>query len=86
MSVCIRVEREGNVSVVRIEGRLDGDGVRELQSACAELTHPMVLELSGLLTAEAEGVEAIRDLRTDGAILRGGSPYVTLLLDRRYSE
>ena len=80
----LRITREerGSTSIVRVEGRLVCDGVKELRKVCAEPTHPLVLDLSNLQSADPEGICALRDLRARGAALEGADGYIRFLLDR----
>lgn len=81
MVVRIETFAEGSNLVVSVAGRLGGPGVRELLIACESIEGVFVLDLSGLRSADPEGIIAIRDLVSGGAALRGTSPFVRLLLD-----
>lgn len=72
-------ERE-DLTVIRVDGRLAGDGVTQLESACLAARRPLVLDLTHLATAEDAGVVTLRRLAGQGAHLVGVSPYMTLLL------
>lgn len=80
MSLRISEIAEGDGTTLRVDGRLLGDDVPELQRASADAAPPLTLELSGLLFADAEGVRALTQLRIEGAKLRNVPPYVSLLL------
>lgn len=67
---------------VKLDGRLTGEEAPELQRVCAEGTGPLVLDLTGLQSADREGVNVLRELQAKGAHLIGASPYIQLLLDR----
>ena len=66
--------------VVQVEGRLDGDGVEELEKECREPPGALELNLSALLTADDVGLALLRSLRDSGAVLTGASPFLRLLL------
>ena len=59
--------------------------VPELEKECQSVDGPLVLDLSQFLAADRTGIEAIRDLVSKGAELRGASRYVQLLLDDKGS-
>jgi len=71
-------ERDG--TVLRVDGRLLGNGVAELTGVSVRDAQVLTLDLSGLLFADAEGVTALKELRARGARLRNVPPYVSLLL------
>ena len=81
--VDIRIESrvEGSVTVVTIAGRLEVSGTRDLQEVCRTIEGSLALDLSGLVSADANGLEAIRELEERGAELREISPFIRLLLD-----
>jgi len=70
-----------NVTVVRVEGRLDGDGAEELEKECIEATGALELDLSALLTADEVGLALLRSLRDSGAALSGASRFLQLLIE-----
>jgi anti-anti-sigma regulatory factor len=81
--VDIRIESrvEGPVTVVTVAGRLEADNTRELHEVCRTIEGLLALDLSGLVSADASGLRAIREFEAQGADLRGVSPYIRLLLD-----
>jgi ABC-type transporter Mla MlaB component len=72
-------DREGTTLVV--DGRLSGDEVGELTRASESAAAPLTLDLAGLLFADSQGVDALREIRARGAKLRHVPPYVSLLLE-----
>ena len=66
--------------LLRIDGRLDGEGVAELERVLASLPRPSRVEVTDLRSAAGVGVEALRALRARGIPLSGVSPYAGLLL------
>jgi anti-anti-sigma regulatory factor len=75
----------GDPPVLRVEGRLVGAWVPELQRVAEErLTAgaAMALDLTGLEFADGAGAALLRALRDRGVSLVGPSPFVALLVDR----
>ena len=81
MTVRIDTTSEGSKAVVSVAGRLEGLGGRELLKTCRSIAGEFVLDLSGVLAADPEGIEAIHKAVSGGAELRGVSPFIRLLLD-----
>lgn len=71
----------GAKHVVRISGRLTRHSVVQLEKACQPIEAHCVVDLSGLLYADEEGVNAIRALIQSGVQIRGASPFIVLLLN-----
>lgn len=80
MECRLDVSREGGHAVVRIQGRLGGVAVRELERVCRDASAPLVLDLTHLMNADDCGVATVRRLVVDGAQVKGVSPYLSLLL------
>ena len=68
------------ITAIKIDGELTGEGVAELEKACASVDGPIALDLSDLKRADAEGVRALRNRLASGARLLAASPYIELLL------
>jgi len=81
MTVRIETTSEDSKTIVSVDGRLAGAGVRELLRTCRLTKSEFVLDLTGLRSADSEGIEAIRELVRAGRKLRGVSPFIRLLLD-----
>ena len=77
----VTVLTDEQITTVCVEGRLTGAGVPELRAACRSAGSPIRLDLSGLLSADKDGIDALRSLRAEGAELHGPSPYVSHLLN-----
>jgi hypothetical protein len=86
MPVRLIVNTAQDLTVIRVDGRLAGDGVGELERTCSTARRPLVLDLAYLTTADDTGIVALRRLAVQGAHLVGASPYVTLLLGERSAE
>jgi hypothetical protein len=81
MTVRIETSSEDSRTIVSVAGQLTELGVRELQRTCRPIEGEFVLELTGLRSADPEGIKAIQELVRGGARLRGTSPFIRLLLD-----
>jgi anti-anti-sigma regulatory factor len=72
-------------TIIRLEGRLDAGGVKDLKKAIQEAAGTVLLDLSGLQSADAEAVLALRSFAAKGAKLVGTSPYIRQLLNETSS-
>ena len=81
MDIRIDKEIEGNAIVLHVAGRLAGDAIAQLTDVCESVDDHYVLDLSKLMFADDEGVEAIRTLRERGADVRGASSFIKLLIN-----
>jgi len=80
MQLRIVVSLEGLKTVVKVDGRLDAEGVPELDRVTHDEGTALCLDLSGLRLADAEGIAALLRLQKAGAVIQGASPYFKLLL------
>lgn len=82
-SVAVRIDiaSEGPQTVVFIAGRLTGQAIVELREVCDPIEGAFVLDLSDLLAADDAGIKAMRTLGEKGAVVRGASPFIQMLLD-----
>jgi hypothetical protein len=81
MTVRIETTSQESKTIVSVAGRLAGPAVRELLKTCRTTGRNSVLDLSGLRSAEPDGIEAIQKLVREGHELRGTSPFIRFLLD-----
>jgi len=81
MAVRIETTSEGSKTIVSVAGRLAGSATHEFLRACRATEREFELDLTGLQSADSEGIEAIRELVRAGRKLRGVSPFIRLLLD-----
>ena len=68
----------------KVEGRLAGRSVAELEAVCAEAMHagePPVIDLAGVSFADAGGAAILARLQEQGAVLLGASAFVLELLE-----
>ena len=69
------------VELVRLSGALSAEHARALLDLCQGADASLRLDLEELISADGEGLEALRGLRRGGADLVGVSPYIALLLE-----
>ena len=81
MTVRIETTIEGSKTIVSVAGRLAVSEANELLRECNSIEGGFLLDLTGLRSADPDGIEAIRKLVHAGAELRGVSPFIRLLLD-----
>ena len=81
MTLKITSEDKVENTVVRVEGRLEGEGVAELDSVCRDAARSLRLELGALLNVDEVGLGLLRALVASGATVTGASPYVRFLLE-----
>ena len=70
----------GSLSTIKVDGRLLSGDTAELVRACQGSCGTLVIDLSDLSFADDEGVSVLKDLRAQGATLRGARLYVATLL------
>ena len=81
MTVRIDTASGRTETIVSVSGRLEGAGVEELMRVCRSIGGEFVLDLTGVRSADPEGIDAIRELTSRSATLRGVSPFMRLLLE-----
>lgn len=86
MPIRIAPSERGGRRVVLVEGTLKAATVVDLERVCLASSSPTTLDLSGLRSADAAGVELLHRLRVAGAELTGVSPYLRFLLERAESR
>ena len=84
MTIRISTEADGTVTTIQIEGTLTSASVPDVRAACESANPPLRLNLSGLRSADSDGIRALQSLSEAGAELHGANPYINqLLLDIR---
>jgi hypothetical protein len=63
-----------------IEGTLTSVDVPDVRATCESANPPLRLDLSGLRSADSDGIRALRSLSEAGAELHGANPYINQLL------
>ena len=81
MDLRIDIETEGSDVVLQVAGRLAGPAITQLADVCESMEDHYVLDLSKLKFADDAGAEAIRTLRARGAVIRGASSFIRLLIN-----
>jgi anti-anti-sigma regulatory factor len=81
MTVRIVLVQEGPPGTIKLDGRLTGADVPELNLACQQIKGQLILDLSDLRSLDRQGASALRELRAKGAELTGLSPYARLLVE-----
>jgi len=81
MTARIMTDTEPDAIVIRIEGDLRAEEIAELDRVSGEAGQPLVLDLTNLGSADAEGLRALASLMNRGAELRGASPYIQMRLE-----
>ena len=80
MDFRISTDTGQTATTVRIAGRLTGADLADLRALCESANFPLRLDLSGLRSADNDGIQALQALAEAGAQLHGASPYIRQLL------
>ncbi len=80
MTFRVSTEAGETSTTIRIEGRLAGVDLPAVTAACESANPPLRMDLSGLKSADVDGIRALRSLSETGAELHGASPYIRQLL------
>lgn len=67
-------------TILKVDGRLQADGLAELERACGDPSAGLTLDLRGLRRADEASLASLRRLRAAGATFEGLSAYLTLRL------
>ena len=81
MTSRITASKDNKATTIRVEGRLDAGAVPDLQKEVKLASGTLRLDLTGLISADAEGVKELQALSAKGAELQGASVYIRQLLD-----
>ena len=81
MYLRITTSEDAEGAVVTIDGRLDAEGVVELERVVAQLSGRLRLDLFNLRSADEAGRKALCTLRARGIALTRVSPFHRLLLN-----
>jgi ABC-type transporter Mla MlaB component len=80
LTIRIRTRAEETHTTIRIEGQLTKDGVPDVRAACESAKPPLRLNLSGLRSADSDGIRVLRSLLEAGAELHDANPYIKQLM------
>ncbi len=73
--------KSDSTATVRVEGNLCWDDLSQLASEVRSLEKEVVLDLSGLRSADAAAICALQELIAEGAVPQGASLYIAGLLE-----
>ncbi len=80
MTIRVTTEAGETVTTIRIEGKLTSVSVPDVRTACESANPPLRLDLSGLRSADSDGIRALQSMSEAGAELRGANSYINQLL------
>lgn len=80
MTIRVSTEAGETVTTIRIEGTLTSSSVPDVRAACESAHPPLRLDLSGMRSADSDGIRALQSLSEAGAELHGANPYISQLL------
>jgi anti-anti-sigma regulatory factor len=80
MTLRVTVSTDGTTTTVLFEGHLTAADLPDVSAACESANPPLRLDLSGLRSADSDGIRALRSLSEKGAELHGANPYINQLL------
>jgi anti-anti-sigma regulatory factor len=86
MQIRITKTTSASAAIVQVDGRLTATAVPELERECQSAEGTLYLDLTNLLSADAEGLKALNKLVESGARLVGESPYIRLQLGLKEDE
>ena len=81
MTVRIMTATEPDATVIRIEGDLSVEELEEFDRVCGKTNGLLVLDLTNLGSADAEGLRTLASLMKQGIEIRGASPYIRMRLE-----
>lgn len=67
-------------TTLRVDGRLQADGLAEFERTCGDPSARLTLDLRGLRQADEASLALLRRLRAAGVTFEGLSSYLTLRL------
>ncbi len=86
MQIRITKTDSDTATIVQVDGRLAEDAVADLEGECQSPRGTLYLDLTNLISADAEGLKALNKLVESGARLVGESPYFRLRLKLEEDE
>jgi hypothetical protein len=86
MSLRITKTTSDACTIFKVDGRLAADGVADLERDCQSAEGTVYLDLTELLSADAQSIEAIKRMVDGGARLLGASPYIRIQLGLKEEE
>jgi hypothetical protein len=67
-------------TLLRVDGRLEGEFLDEFEQACAASRPPLTLDLKGLSWVDEPAAASLVRLVAEGAIVTNASPFIALRL------
>ena len=80
LTIRISIDAGQRATTLRIDGHLTAADLPDVRASCESAKPPLRLDLSGLRSADIDGIRALLSLSENGAELRGASPYIGELL------
>jgi len=80
MQLRITKTTSDSATIIQVDGRLAEGSVADLERECQSAEGTLYLDLTNLLSADVDGIKAIKRLVENEARLVGESPYVRLHL------
>ncbi len=81
MTIRIVTSKDDKTTTIQVEGRLNAETVLDLRGEVKLSSAPLRLDLSGLISADAEGIKELRALSAKGVELQGVNACIRQLLD-----
>jgi hypothetical protein len=86
MQIRITKTTSDTATIIQVDGRLIEGSVAVLEGECQSAEGTLYLDLTNLLSADAEGLKAIKRLVENEARLVGESPFIRLQLGLKEDE
>jgi anti-anti-sigma regulatory factor len=80
LAIRITTEAGQTATTIQIEGHLTGADLPGMRTECESASPPLRLDLSGLMSVDDDGIQALLALAEAGAQLHGANPYIRQLL------
>ena len=80
MTIRVTIKAGETATTIRIEERLTRADLPDVGLACDSANAPLRLDLSGLKSADIDGIQTLRSLSETGTALHSASPYIRQLL------
>lgn len=83
MTIRISETKQAGRTILKVDGRLRSEDVRELTRIFQSVQETAELDLSDLKWADRDGANILRELVSRGVEIHGASPYIELLLAQK---
>ena len=83
MGLWIGVQNTREGTVLRPEGRLESEGVAELERVARSSERPLSIDLSQLYSADEAGIAMLQEIAAEGAELVGARPLIEYRLNEK---